>query len=199
MRHKDPSLDEREDAALAKKVEPMDGGCCCARVRYRVHARPLIVHGCHCTLCQRQTGGAYAVNALVEAPSVELISGDVYDVMASTPSGRGQTITRCTHCHVALWSRYHLLPQVGDHVYFVRAGTLDDPSRCPPDVHIHTDSKRDDVALPDGAAAFAAAYPTEQVWPRSSMLRYGQLVARIAREQGGEPKPAQPRPGSLAS
>ncbi len=49
---------------------PRQGGCSCGRVRYRLERAPIVVHCCHCTLCQRETGSAFAINALVEADSV---------------------------------------------------------------------------------------------------------------------------------
>ena len=48
----------------------MEGGCSCRRVRYRIVGTPLIVHACHCSWCQRETGTAHALNALFEADRV---------------------------------------------------------------------------------------------------------------------------------
>lgn len=52
-------------------VFPLEGGCDCGRVRYRMQTRPLIVHCCHCRWCQRETGSAFALNALIEAERLE--------------------------------------------------------------------------------------------------------------------------------
>ena len=57
-------------------MEPFEGRCTCGAVRYRVNAAPLIVHACHCTECQRLTGSAFALNAVVETAEVELLAGD---------------------------------------------------------------------------------------------------------------------------
>ncbi|MGH9519056.1 MAG: GFA family protein, partial [Terriglobales bacterium] len=53
----------------------MDGGCTCGSVRYRLMARPIFVHCCHCSWCQRETGSAFAVNAFIETAQVELLQG----------------------------------------------------------------------------------------------------------------------------
>lgn len=53
---------------------PLDGGCACGNIRYRLHRAPLVVHCCHCTACQRETGGAFAINAVIETEHVELLS-----------------------------------------------------------------------------------------------------------------------------
>lgn len=42
------------------------GGCSCGAIRYRMLDRPLIVHACHCTDCQRLTGCAHATNAWID-------------------------------------------------------------------------------------------------------------------------------------
>lgn len=156
----------------------LDGGCTCGHVRYRISPEPLIVHGCHCRRCQNQTGAAYVINALLEDNRVELTSGSVHDVLVETPSGQGQTISRCARCHVAVWSRYHALPRVGGRVLFVRVGTLDDPDALEPDVHIHTATKRRHVQLPEGASVHETFYDVRRVWSPASLGRYAALVER---------------------
>lgn len=53
----------------------MEGRCTCSKVRYRLTDVPLFTHACHCTRCQRQTGGPHAVNAMIETEKVELLAG----------------------------------------------------------------------------------------------------------------------------
>ncbi|NNL18586.1 MAG: aldehyde-activating protein, partial [Boseongicola sp.] len=48
---------------MNKRNRSCEGGCTCGHVRYRVSSEPMIVHCCHCTWCQRQSGSAFAVNA----------------------------------------------------------------------------------------------------------------------------------------
>ena len=122
------------NAPVSMKLE---GGCACGAVRYRLESAPLIVHACHCGNCQRQTGAWHAVNALIESSRVTLLSGEVVAKDVETPSGAGQTIMRCSCCQVAVWSNYHSFSQGhGDIVRFIRVGTLDEPWRLPPNVHI---------------------------------------------------------------
>lgn len=154
----------------------LEGGCTCGHVRYRLSSRPLIVHGCHCTLCQKQSGGAYAVNALIEEDQVEILSGSLSVCRVATPSGAGQSITRCESCGVAVWSKYHALPKVGNQVLFIRVGTLDDPATMPPDVHIHTSSKQPHVAFADQAPRFEEFYNPKSVWSPESIERYSDMA-----------------------
>jgi hypothetical protein len=157
-----------------------EGGCACGHVRYRMNSKPLIVHCCHCSWCQRQNGSAFAVNALIEADRVELLQGDVVDVTVPSPSGKSQRICRCPKCQVALWSYYLVLRGgLGDVVRFIRVGTLDDPARIPPDVHIHTSAKQPWVALPDDKPAVEEYYVTEEVWAPESLERMAVLLNAV--------------------
>ena len=150
------------------------GGCTCRAVRFRLTSKPLFVHCCHCRWCQRETGSAFALNAMIEAERVQLLHGQVEVVITPSNSGKGQKISRCPHCRVALWSNF---AGAGDAVHFVRVGTLDEPDRCPPDVHIFTSSKQPWVLLPPGTPAFDEYYSAKQLWPQSSLERRAALQA----------------------
>ena len=154
--------------------EPLEGGCTCRAVRYRMMSRPLFVHCCHCRWCQRETGTAFALNAMIEAERVELMSGAPAIVATPSKSGKGQKISRCPECRIALWSNYS---GGGDAIRFVRVGTLDDPDRLPPDIHIFTMSKQPWVILDPKVPAVAEFYRRDEHWPESSLRRF----ARIAR------------------
>jgi hypothetical protein len=154
---------------------PLAGGCTCRHVRYRMLSAPLFVHCCHCRWCQRETGTAFALNAIIEADRIELTEGTVEVVNTPTLSGRGQMIARCPHCRIALWSNY---AGAGEAVRFLRVGTLDAPDLVPPDVHIFTSSKQPWVVLPPGAPAFPEYYRTRDVWPAASLERRAALTAK---------------------
>lgn len=146
----------------------MDGGCSCGAIRYRMEAPPLIVHCCHCRWCQRESGSAFAVNALIESARLTILQGAPELVLTPSASGKGQKIARCPTCHVAVWSHY---PQAGDAVSFIRVGTLDDPGACPPDVHIYVSTKQPWVVLPEAARSFAEFYDPHTVWSEESRAR----------------------------
>ncbi len=146
----------------------LEGGCACGAVRYRMTGGPLFVHCCHCRWCQRETGAAFALNAMIEADRVVLLKGAPEVVALPSESGRGQKIARCPACRVALWSNY---AGSGDAVRFVRVGTLDEPDRLPPDIHIYTASKQPWVVIPPGAAAVPEYYDRRDYWPEESLAR----------------------------
>jgi len=120
------------------------------------------------------------VNALIESDRVHLLQGNVVDVTVPSPSGKGQAITRCPKCQVALWSYYLVLSGgIGNAVKFIRVGTLDEPDTMPPDVHIYTSSKQPWVTLPPGATAVEEYYVTEEVWPKDSLDRLTMLLNAV--------------------
>jgi hypothetical protein len=150
----------------------IEGGCACGEIRYRLASDPLITHCCHCLNCQRQTGSAFVINLLIEADRVELRGGEPRPVGVPRDDGSTQTIFRCPTCQVAVYSQYG-----HPGVLFVRGGTLDDPSRFEPDVHIFTRSKLAWVALPESVPAFDVYYDRQALWPPASLERLGAVVA----------------------
>jgi len=157
----------------------MEGGCTCGHVRYGLTGKPLIVHACHCTWCQRETGTAHALNALYEADRVEHLKAEPEIILTPSASGQGQRIARCPNCKVAIWSNY---PQAGPVVRFVRVGTTDNPSECPPDIHIFTSSKLPWVTFPPGARVVAEFYNLDEVWSDEAKERRRIMRERAAKK-----------------
>ena len=153
--------------------EAFEGKCTCGFVRYRMASRPLFVNCCHCTWCQRETGSAFAINAMIEADRVEVIAGEPVRIDTPSNSGKGQKITRCPKCHVALWSNY---AGAGEAVRFVRVGTLEEPGRMPPDIHIFTSTKQPWVVLPPGTPAMEEYYDRKKYWPKESLERREAMI-----------------------
>jgi len=150
-----------------------EGGCTCRHVRYRMSEKPLFVHCCHCSWCQRESGSAFALNAMIETERVQLLQGDVQVVDTPSNSGKGQRVARCPHCHVAVWSHY---AGAGEAIRFVRVGTLDNPALCPPDVHIFTSTKQPWVLLPEGVPAVSDYYKASELWPKASLERREKIA-----------------------
>lgn len=147
---------------------PMEGGCSCAALRYRLKRAPMFVHCCHCLDCQKQTGSAFAINALIETSEIELLQGALVAIAMPTESGAPHAIYRCPICQVAVWSDY------GGRAYarFVRVATLGAPHAIAPDVHIYVRSRVPWVRLPEGARSFEAYYDRKQEWPPEALARW---------------------------
>lgn len=151
-----------------------EGGCACGAVRYRMSDRPLFVHCCHCTWCQRETGSAFALNAMIETSLVDILKGKPVKVATPSESGGGQQIVRCPECQVALWSYYS---GIGEKVSFVRAGTLDTPVQ--PDIHIFTASKQPWIALPPDKPAYKGYYNWKKEWPAEAQARRAAMSTKL--------------------
>ncbi len=162
---------------------PTEGGCDCRLVRYRLESAPLFVHCCHCRWCQRESGAAFALNAMIEADRVTSLGVQPELVDTPSDSGMGQKIARCPGCRIAVWSNY---AGSGPVTKFVRIGTLDNPDLLPPDVHIFTASKQPWVVLPAGAPAFEEYYERELLWPQASLERRKALLPLIEAYQAAQ-------------
>lgn len=168
------ALDLRE--GFMASAYPIEGRCDCGKVRYRMLTAPLVVHCCHCRWCQRETGAAFALNAMIETDRVISLGDEPEVIVAPSSSGAGQRIARCRDCAVAVWSHY---AGSGHLTKFVRVGTLDNPDVLPPDVHIFTASKQPWVTLPDSAQSYAEFYERKDVWSQDSIDRFESLRPQI--------------------
>lgn len=148
------------------------GGCFCGAVRYALSSAPMFVQACHCRDCQRQTGGPYAINALIERERVLIERGSPAATEMPTDSGRPHDIWRCPDCNTALWSDYGRRRSL----LFVRVATLDEPAKAPPDVHIFTANRLAWDELPAGARAFPVYYDMQREWPAESLARRRALL-----------------------
>jgi hypothetical protein len=165
---------------------PLEGGCDCRLIRYRMETRPLFVHCCHCRWCQRETGASFALNAMIESERVTNLNAEPVIVHTPSASGQGQKIARCPECRIAVWSHY---AGAGPLMMFVRVGTLDEPDRLPPDIHIFTASKQPWVVLTPGVPAVSEYYERKDHWPAESLARRQLLLPRIEAYQASLKNP----------
>ena len=156
-------------------TSPAEGGCSCGKLRYKLTSEPLIIHCCHRRKCQCQTGSAFVINALMEASSVEILSGEIEQITVETPSGKGQNIARCNTCKVAVWSNYYM-GGINQLIRFVRVGTLDQPDHFPPDVHIFTTTKQPWVRLPEDSHVVDIFYDYETTWSPENLNKRKVLL-----------------------
>jgi hypothetical protein len=161
--------------------ETREGGCACGAVRYRAEGEPMMVHNCHCRLCQRQTGSTSVVNAFFEGERVTLLRGELSEHEVKGGSGRAHTICRCKACGTALWSWYARLGRLS---YGVRVGTLDDPESVKPDVIIFTESMMPWVSLPKDIPVFEQYYDFREVLAPEKFERLMKLVERRGAGEG---------------
>jgi hypothetical protein len=152
----------------------VDGGCFCRALRYRLTSRPMFVHCCHCRDCQKQTGTAFVLNAIIERDRIIQIAGEPAPVAVPTDSGRRTASFVCGVPVGDVERIYGALPALR----FVRVGTLDEPAPIAPDVHIFTRSKLPWVTLP----------PT---FPPSKPITTGAMSGPPRARRGGAPHGAR--------
>ncbi|KAF2670956.1 hypothetical protein BT63DRAFT_477522 [Microthyrium microscopicum] len=147
------------------------GGCACGAIRYELTRKPIVVHCCHCTYCQRETGSAFAFNIALECESLTLIptsgsSTTMEPLQTPTPTWRGQSkeqiMNRCSKC--------------------LSVGVLE------PNIHIFTSTKQPWVMLPEAAVVYEESYPREEVWSKETMERWENAKSRHKAQTEGVEK-----------
>lgn len=108
-------------------TEPsMTGRCLCGEVRFELTQPARAAGYCHCTRCQRRTGGGSAVSAKVQPGSFRIARGE--DSVTTYAPEDGFLKAFCLNCGSALFSRN---PADHEHIS-VRMGTFDtDPGLRP--------------------------------------------------------------------
>ncbi|MCJ1231254.1 hypothetical protein MMC12_007931 [Toensbergia leucococca] len=166
---------------------PLRGHCACQAVKYEVLAPFICVQCCHCTQCQRETGAAFALNAIVETSNVHIISSSnqqpLRTEIVDQPSGAIGMMARCPVCYTGLFRDYD---GDGTIMTFVKAGTLDDESKksVRPTGHIFTSTKLDWIDLTGererGVPVVQERYKRREVWSDEANARYDVLLRKEA-------------------
>ncbi|OAL46037.1 hypothetical protein IQ07DRAFT_634925 [Pyrenochaeta sp. DS3sAY3a] len=181
-------------------VYPLTGGCPCSHVRYTLSSAPLIVHACHCTYCHRESGSAFALNAIYEPNRLALTlstgetgaAADAKLLRKGVPTAHsgpeGQVLARCPECYATLFSTY----AAGGPLVIVRVGTLDGVvdgdgryvagGGLVPDAHIFAGDGEERsnrfrwFGIPEGSVVYEGYGPREEYWPKESLERIGEFL-----------------------
>jgi hypothetical protein len=121
-----------------------EGGCECGAVRFRVANDPIFVNCCHCRTCQKITGSAFALNAMIETERLHVTAGE--DALSIVDGA-----ARCSQCKALMWAE---APKLGERIKFVRVGTLNEGERISPDAHFFVRSRHPWVTIPADVPAF---------------------------------------------
>jgi hypothetical protein len=112
---------------------PLEGGCHCRALRYRIGATPTDAGYCHCRICQLTTGAPVAAWAEVPIAAFAMTAGQAA-VYRSSAWGERHF---CGTCGAQILYRDSDAPQTVS----INTATLDDPAALPPRRHIYTDSQ----------------------------------------------------------
>ena len=73
-----------------------EGSCLCKTVKYVIKSEPVKTSHCHCTMCRKQHGSAFATYARVPASDLEYVSG--VDALVSYNSSPSVIRKFCKYC-----------------------------------------------------------------------------------------------------
>jgi len=116
--------------------ETLSGGCLCGAVRYTVSAPITELRACHCTHCQKASGGAGSVNAVLPSSALRVTQGTPKRYDAKADSGRTLHRFFCGGCGSPIYSQRESRPDT----IVLRAGTLDKPAAAKITANIWTKS-----------------------------------------------------------
>ena len=120
------------------------GQCRCGACRYEIAMEELPpVYACHCHICQRATGSAFSVQALVPEAALA-VSGPIV-LREITTEDRISVQRFCGECLARVYNTNTARPGIA----VVRAGTLDRSEELACKAHIFTAYKQAWVELPD--------------------------------------------------
>jgi hypothetical protein len=129
---------------------PVEGGCQCGAVRYRLRAGPLGIYACHCKDCQRFSGTTHTLSMVMQAADAELIAGVLVGFDKAADSGRTVRMLGCAQCGTKIWNE----PLSSPGLLIVRPGTLDDMRWARPVGNIWTDRRLPWVEIDPDAPNF---------------------------------------------
>lgn len=113
---------------MTKVALPLSGGCHCGAVRYSLSAPPLMIYNCHCTNCQKISGGAFAVTATIPESAFSFTKGTPRTVEWTSDAGNRRFGWFCGDCGSRI--AHGQTPTIG--FLSLRAGTFDDTSWVEP-------------------------------------------------------------------
>jgi hypothetical protein len=130
---------------------PQGGGCQCGAVRYQISGPPSVVYACHCTECQRQSGAAFALAAVIPREQFRLTKGEPKRFLRDTSPTKSKECWFCSDCGTRL---YHVPGGAAYPNCNIKPGTLDDTSWLMPTIHFWTRSAQKWVKIPDGVTKY---------------------------------------------
>jgi hypothetical protein len=133
-----------------------EGSCLCGGVRYVINGELGPIVYCHCSMCRKAQGTAFAANAPVVAADWRIETGA--ELLSSYDTPDGKTRVFCSRCGSPLYSRKASLPGV----LRLRIGTLDSEISERPSAHIFVGSKAAWDEICDGLPRYERFEPGRQ-------------------------------------
>jgi hypothetical protein len=119
------------DGVPNTEVEMLQGGCLCRAVRWTADGAPKAVHHCHCSMCRRWTGAAFATLAWFARDAVQWAGTPV--AFRSSPIA---VRTHCGRCATPLSLAYDARADLA-----LAVGSFDAPEAVTPTHHYGVESR----------------------------------------------------------
>ena len=126
---------------MVHETGPVEGGCLCGTVRYRIAGKPVLTEFCHCESCRRASGAPIMAWAGFRRSDFALVTGEPSRFLSSEGVGR----SFCGQCGTTLTYDNARFP---DDIY-IAIGSLDAPESMPPERHIHVGERLSWLELAD--------------------------------------------------
>ncbi len=134
------------------------GSCLCGEVRFEIDAFLENAAHCHCSMCRKFHGAAYATFGSVERSKFRLLGGE--SALSDYVATNGTVRSFCRHCGSSLM---FASPRAPADVLEVALAALDGPAPVVPDAHIFVDSCVNWVEFGDTLPRFRAGRSSERV------------------------------------
>jgi hypothetical protein len=131
-----------------------EGGCACGAIRFRITAPLMGVGVCHCTDCQKASGGAPNYVALAPKEGFEVVQGEARTYVCRADSGEDTVRAFCSTCGTPLWGQPSGAPFIT-----VKLGALDGSHDLTPQLHLYTASAKPWHLMHDGLPTFPGMPP----------------------------------------
>ena len=126
------------------------GNCLCSEVRFQLNAEPLTYYACHCTDCQRRTGGSMRLAMWVGRSHLQVLTGEPVLLEFKGSKGRPRRARACAACDTRLWAEPADRPSLA----ILLPGTLQEASGFEPVAHVWVRSALPWVKIPEGVSKY---------------------------------------------
>ncbi|MCJ1455368.1 hypothetical protein MMC28_005723 [Mycoblastus sanguinarius] len=108
------------------------GSCMCGAIGYEYTGEPMVTALCHCTDCQKWSGGAYTTNVVVPRKDFKVVKGSPKHYNIKGDSGKMNDHWFCGDCGSSLYTELEEsspnTPKVMPDAVCIKAGGIDDKS-----------------------------------------------------------------------
>ncbi len=142
---------------MSENNGPFKGQCLCGAIRYAIDEMPPDITHCHCSMCRKFHGAAFATFGLVRGEKFHWLAGK--ELLKTYVAPNGATRQFCEKCGSSMI--FISAKGTGKFVEFA-LGTLDAGTGCKPDAHIYTGSKADWYEISDELPQFSEGRDVEE-------------------------------------